>query len=158
MHVYDIIYVMLGVNNLSIRGSDKKVTPRYDDVGTLIEMMTTKYEIFKYQLQPLSKNVVSCQLIGLNLHLYNKDQNMFVAEQKVINEAMPLLAHTINLINEESHLISQWLTKIVHYRVNHKQYNAYGKLSDGPHFHPSTSMIVAKRMNEAIYKFLSISM
>ena len=98
-NTYDIIYVMLGVNNLMVKNLNKKVTPVYSDLPTLIEMTTVKFEIFKYQLCQMSENIVLCQLIGMNLKMYNRDEVTFTEEQTVIDEAMPLLLHTLNLIN-----------------------------------------------------------
>ena len=152
---FNTIYVMLGVNNLSVKNSVGKINPMYSDIPTLIEMMTTKFEIFKYQIKQMSNRVVLCQLVGMNLSMYNKGYPTFELEQCVINEAMPILAHTLNLINRENQLISPWLTKIIHYRVNHKLYNAYGKLTDGVHYSESMKSTVAKRLLEAILKNLN---
>ena len=76
--------------------------------------------------------------------------------QCVINESMPLLAHTTNLLNSDDNLISPWLTKIVHYRVNHKLYSAYGKLADGLHFKYETKVTVAKRFVESFRKNIEL--
>ena len=151
--VYDIVYVMLGVNNLSRLNSDGKVDPTYNDIATLVEMMSVKFEIFKCQIKEMSQHIVICQLIGINFFQYNKTGSNFESEQEVVDESMPILAHTINLINMEDHLISPWLTKIVHYWTNHKLYS-YGKLRDGLHYTDNTKLTVAKRMYDAILKFL----
>ena len=62
--VYDIVYVMLGVNNLFRLNSDGKVDPTYNDIATLVEMMSVKFEIFKCQIKEMSQRIVICQLIG----------------------------------------------------------------------------------------------
>ena len=152
--VFDIIYVMLGVNNLSRLNADGRVSPVYSDIPTLVEMMVTKFELFKYQIKEMSRNIVLCQLIGINLFIYNKGGPTFKTEQSIINEAMPILAHSLNLINSEDQLVSPWLTKIIYFRTNQKLYNTYGKLRDGLHYSDLTKKTVAKRTLEAILKFL----
>ena len=149
---FDLIYVMLGVNNLSKKNSNGRIEPIFEDVPTLIEIMLAKFEIFKCQLSTMSNKVVLCQMIGMNISLYNKMPPVYDVYQQVINESMPILAHTLNLVNADDNTIGPWLTKIVHYWVNHKQYNAYGKLSDGVHYSKQTKHVVAKRIVESILK------
>ena len=94
----------------------------FEDIPTLIETMLNKFEIFKCQIQILSDKIVLCQLIGLSISDYNKTTNVREEYQNVINESMPILAHTLNLVNSDENLIGPWMTKVVHYWVNHKLY------------------------------------
>ena len=56
----------------------------------------------------------------------------------------------------DEHLVSPWLTKIVHYRVNHKLYNAYGKLHHGVHFNSNTKYVGAKRIVQSFCKNIDL--
>ena len=53
---FDLLYVMLGVNNLTTKHGNGKITPVFDDVPTLVEFMLSKFEIFKYQIHDLAAN------------------------------------------------------------------------------------------------------
>ena len=149
---FDLLYIMLGVNNLSRKDRDGNIIPIFKDVPSLMEIMLAKYEILKCQLKEMSSKIVLCQLIGLHIATYNKMPTLDDVYQQVINEAMPLLAHTLNLVNEDESLVGPWLTKIVHYYTNHKQYNAYGKLTDGLHFSKETKRVVARKIIDSICK------
>ena len=65
---------------------------------------------------------------------------------------MPLLAHTVNLINESSNVIGPWITGTVHDYVNHKLYNRYARLKDGLHPTDLTKEVWAKKFVLAIMK------
>ena len=146
---YDLIYVMLGVNNLSVKMYNKKIVPVFVDVPTLVELMLAKFEIFKCQVSNMGNKIIVCQLIGLSISDYNKNSDIPHKYQIVI---MPILAHSLNLVNMDSNVIGPWLTKIIHYWTNHKLYNAYSKLRDGVHFTTHTTKVVAKRIAESILK------
>ena len=71
---------------------------------------------------------------------YNREleDGYWYYQQKVIDEAMPILAHTINFVNKADNLVGPRLTGTVHDFVNRKLYNRYGKLIDGLHpTHPT---------------------
>ena len=154
---FELIYIMLGVNNLSQKKGNGTIVQMFDDVPSLVEFMLAKFEIFKCQLKEMSSRIVLCQMIGLNYTMYNKNNDVDDAFQQVINESMPLLAHTLNLVNSDENLIGPWITKIVHYWLNHKQYNAYGKLCDGIHYSEQTKRIIAKKIVESIKKNLNLT-
>ena len=130
---YDIIYVMVGVNNLTNKDKHGLVSPNYENVPDLIESLNDKMTSLKKCLQHRAKFVVICQIVGINIDNYNQFHNegRWYFEQKVIDQAMPLLAHTINCINRNEKLFSPWLTNTIHEFVNHKLYHKYAKLRDG---------------------------
>ena len=50
---FELIYVMLGVNNLSRKIENGKIVPVFEDVPSLIEFMLTKFEIFVVTTRPI---------------------------------------------------------------------------------------------------------
>ena len=133
---YDIVYVHAGVNNLT-KKTGSTVIPMYDNIPHLVDDMTDKFPTLKLTLARKCPNVVIVQLVGIDMARYNReiDNGFWYYQQKVINEAMPILAHTINFVNRADGLIGPWLTCTVHDFVNGNLYNRYGKLRDG--LHPS---------------------
>ena len=83
------------------------------------------------------RDIPTC-LVGIDIARYNReiDDGYWYYHQNVIDEAMPILAHTINFINRAENVLGPWLTGTIHDFVNNKLYNRYGKLRDG--LHPST--------------------
>ena len=69
--------------------------------------------------------MVISQIVGINIDQYNDDheEGRWFYQQEVINQAMPLLANTVNCINRENELYSPWITNTVHDFLNHKLYN-----------------------------------
>ena len=52
---FDLMYIMLGVNNVTMKMENDKVASTFDEISTLIEFMLAKFEILKCQLQEMSK-------------------------------------------------------------------------------------------------------
>ena len=132
----DLLYIHTGVNNLTLK-KGSTVQPTFDNIPELVDIMTDKFTVLKNKLSGTCKNIVISQLVGIDLHRYNRevDDGYWYYHQIVINEGMPILAHTINFINRADNLVGPWLTGTVHDFVNGKLYNRYGKLRDG--LHPS---------------------
>ena len=138
--VYDITYTFVGVNNLTTKLNNGMVIPKFDNVPELVESLTNGYTKLKSDLEKRSKKVVISQIVGIHLDMYNSYMNegFWYYHQNTINEAMPLLAHTLNFINRANHMTGPWITNTIHDYVNHKLYNRYAKLHDG--LHPTVSL------------------
>ena len=67
---------------------------------------------------------------------------------------MPLLAHTVHLMNKADNVMGPWITNTVHDYVNHKLYNRYAILKDGLHPKNSLKDKWAKFFTDAIVKNL----
>ena len=148
----DLIYVNAGVNNLSIKRGPV-VNPVYDNVADLIDDVTDKITTLKSKINSVCKNVVIAQVVGIDIARYNRevDDGFWYYQQNVINDAMPLLAHTINFVNRADNLVGPWLTSTVHDFVNRKLYNRYGKLRDGLHPNDQTQEKWAGLFVRSIY-------
>ena len=149
---YDIIYTFVGVNNLTIKWYEGKVIPVYDNVPELIETLTDAYIKLKSDLKLRARKIVVCQIVGIDIDEYNKylSEGYWYYQQNVINSAMPILLHTINLINRDDEFKSPWITGSVHNYVNRKQYNRYANLRDGLHPHKATKVKWAKLFTNSI--------
>ena len=79
-------------------------------------------------------------------------EGLWYYQQRTIKEAMPILAHTVNLINRDENLKSPWITGTIHNYVNHKLYHRYAKLHDGLHPTEITITKWAQLFTEAIVK------
>ena len=112
----------------------------YEAILYLIDTITDKITMLKENLARRCKNVIFVQLVGIDISRYNRDttNGFWYYQQIVINEAMPILAHTINFINKADNVVGPWLTATVHDYVNGNLYSRYGKLRDG--LHPSNEM------------------
>ena len=132
---YDIIFVSVGVNNLTNKVPGGNVEPVFDNTPELVETLTDMFTQLKLNLKPRATKVVICQLVGIDFHRYNdfKDEGLWYYQQETLNKSMLVLAHTINFINRADNVTGPWLTGTVHDYVNHKQYNRYAKLKDGLH-------------------------
>ena len=136
---YDFIYFFGGVNNLSELHPSGKITAVYDDVGHLVDSMFNKLEsarniLFKYSYRP-----IICQLMGLNFDTYNKLTSDQTTNQRVIDEAIPVLNHAINSLNTDIEAVSPWLGSTVHAVIHKKFHHKYLRLEDG--LHPTNEMI-----------------
>ena len=101
----ELIYIHAGVNNLTVKHG-ATICPVFDNIPELIDTITDKITLLKLELKTTCKNVVMVQLVGLEISRYNKENDDFwYYYQKIINDAMPLLAHTINFINKADNLV-----------------------------------------------------
>ena len=148
----DVLYIHAGVNNLTNK-SGRIIQPVYDNIPELVEDITDKITELKTKLVKICQHIVVVQLVGLDLSRYNReiDDGFWFYQQNVINDAMPLLAHTINFINKADDLVGPWLTGTVHDYVNKKLYNRYGKLVDGLHPTSQTQTKWANLFGKSIY-------
>ena len=128
--LFYIIYTSVGVNNLTSKKWNGKVAPNFNNVPEIVESLTDGYTKLKSELKTRTNQVVVCQIVGLDIDLYNgyNDEGYWYYQQEVINEAMPILAHTLNFINRSDAVKGPWITNTIHDFVNHKLYNRYAKL------------------------------
>ena len=149
---YDMIYTMVGVNNLTSKCAHGKVEPNFDDIPELVESLSDKLSILKTDLKKRAKYVIIGQIVGLDMDRYNEyyAEGRWFYQQIVLNQAIPMLANTTNCINKENDVYSPWIANTVHEYVNHKLYNKYRKLKDG--LHPSSQTLTkwAKLFSDAI--------
>ena len=146
------VYLMAGTNDLTVKHKSGLISPVYQEVGNLVEVMFDKYIEAKVYLSKIASKVVICQLTGVDIDKYNKYATNYSQCQDVINQAIPILNHSINLLNKESQVVSPWLQTSVHCQVKNKIIHKYRRLYDGIHPTPETSIIWAKELAKAIDK------
>ena len=151
---YDITYNFVRVNNLTKKGYNGKVTPVFDNVPELVESLTDHYTKLKSDLSLRIRKVIISQIVGIDIDSYNRyyNEGFWYYHQLVINSALPILSHTINLINRDDEVKGPWITSTIHDFVNHRQYNKYAKLKDGLHPHDTTKAKWAKLFVDSILK------
>ena len=139
-HPYDYIYLFAGVNHLSVKQRSGRVTAAFDNVASLVDTMTDYYENARYILSSFAKKVVICQLTGLNLDMYNQQDNEQIFGQQIIDQAVPHINHAINLMNQDSEVSSPWLQTTIHAKIHHRPCHKYRRFSDG--IHPSDQTLI----------------
>ena len=150
---YDFIYFFGGVNNLSELHSTGRITAVYDDVGHLVDNMFTKLEFARNELFKYAHRPIICQLVGLNFDKFNKTQHDQILNQKVLDEAIPLLNHAINSLNTDVEAVSPWLGATVHSVIHRRYHHKYLRLGDGLHPTEELKQIWIKNFINAILKY-----
>ena len=149
-----ILFHIVGVNNLTDKVGTRKVEPVYDNIPDLMNDLTDKFTKLKSDLKRRCDFIIISQIVEIDIDTYNKNVNQgrWYYQQQELNRAMPLLAHTVNLINQAENVIGPWVTGTVHNYVNHKLYNRYAKLKDGLHPTDYTKEAWAKKFAQAIVR------
>ena len=129
---YDLIYLLAGVNNLSVKHNSGKLSPVFLDTPNLVEVMFEKFVHAKQILQEYGTKVVICQMVGLKFERYHNSYP-FPNSQLAIDEGIPILNHSINILNHESMVKSPYLMSTVHALKKHRRVAMYGFLNDGIH-------------------------
>ena len=112
---FDIIYIYLGVNNLSTLISPRNIIPIY----------TNKYIMATYILRELiharsrlighSDKIIICELIGLNYELYNRvSGRTFLQEQQVLTNGIIIINEKIRQYNNHAGLFSPHVAHFTH--------------------------------------------
>ena len=151
---FDIIFAFVGVNNLTRKKDKFRVIHVYETLPELVEVLTDKFTELKLSLADRANKIIISQIVGIDIDTYNKGyhRGRWFYYQHKIDTAMPIIAHTINLINRDDMVIGPWITGTIHDYVNHKLYTQYAKLYDGLHPRENLKTIWAKRFAEAIVK------
>ena len=116
----DLAILSVGVNNLSVKHSNSHITPRYTEVGNIVDIMTDHYTKAKKDLYKASPNVVMGHLKGLSFLDYNKYYDHYYEgyaydnQQQVVYNAMIYLTQAITLMKTDSGLVAPWIMDTVH--------------------------------------------
>ena len=63
----DMIFLMVGVNNLTHKHLNGHISPRFNEIGNLVDIMTDHVTYAKKELYKAAPNVVICHINGLSL-------------------------------------------------------------------------------------------
>ena len=69
--MYDIIYVFLGANNLSLKLGWHDVIPIFSNRYDLVKVLIMEFATARNRLSPRANRVIICELTGINFWLYN---------------------------------------------------------------------------------------
>ena len=102
---YDVIYVYLGVNNLSLKIRFHKVAPVFSSRYDLVKSLMREFYESRQRLRTKAKHVIICELSGLYYGTYNMNASMsFPLEQIELNSGIILLNEYIRSMNNERYL------------------------------------------------------
>ena len=113
-HYYDVIYLMTGINELSIRGKNRLVCPRFINDKDIMAHMQDMYISAHNRLLKYSYKVIICELVGLSFAIYNKGHLSFPEEQAMLNSAIMHLNKFITSHSQQSGIVSPWIADHVH--------------------------------------------
>ena len=151
-HRNDQAYFFVGVNNLTEKHSNGKVTGVFTDSSNLVDIMESKLDETTSSLRQYEPKVILCHVLGLDIQVYNKDteREEVVAMQKVINDRLPLSNSAIDCINMNANVKGPWLTDTIHSFTNGRRIHKYKRFSDGIHPTKDTCEIWARKILKAI--------
>ena len=114
------------------------VSPRFDDIGHLVDRMTDKLHNMIASLKSCTQKLIVGQLPGIHLNTFNKGRTDYDELQCMIDEGIRHIYRVIFSINKESGLIPPWWLSDIHTFDKQTQYhlNKCIKFDDG--LHPDT--------------------
>ena len=124
---------MGGVNNLSVKHLSGTISPVFNDVPNMVEVLNDNITWANLLLSKQQTKIIYCQLIGLHFDMYNKYSTDFKHQQVVVDEGVVLFNQTLNLINMQSEVVTPWLQDTIHFLTKGKRIHRYSKLRDGIH-------------------------
>ena len=148
-HVYDRIYLLGGVNNLtSLVGNF--VEPRFYNCDAMVRELMIELYTARTQLDPIAREVVVCDLIGLSLRNYNYglDSHAFPIQQLILNCAVLKINEYVQEMNEERGLHSPQLADVVHKKrgCDKIEHRYSSTLHDGLHFNTNTAIKILDKL------------
>ena len=149
---YDMIITMLGTNDLISRHYNGHISPKYNDIGNLVDIITDKLQSSKNYLNQFCKYVVVCHVLGLDFDRYNKYQTDYRQQQIVLDEALPYLNQAIISLNADDEIATPMLQDSLHTRTQGTRFQKYHKLYDG--LNPRSSIIIswAEQLHKSVSK------
>ena len=138
---YDIIVTMLGTNDLFTRHTNGHISPIYDDIGNLVDVLTDKLQQSKSYLKQYCKYVIVCHVLGLDFDRFNRYRTDFRQQQAILDQALPYLNQSIISINADDELATPMIQDSLHTRTQGTRFQKYHKLYDG--LNPRSSLIIS---------------
>ena len=154
---FNQVYFFVGVNNLTEKHSNGRVTGRFDDHANLIEIMEQKMDNARRSLGKYTNKFIACHILGIDIATYNKatNPNDYHQMQTIINTALPTLNAAIDAQNMASNTIGPWLSDTIHSNINGRLVHKYKRLPDGIHPDEITRALWAKKFVKAIENNMS---
>ena len=149
---FDMTYFIAGANNLTTKHSNGQVSPKYREVGNLVEVLTDYLSWAKNTLLLYTNCVIIGHLVGVCIDAYNKYKTSYTAEQDVINSAIIHVNRAIVAINNDTGLTTPMLQDSIHALMKGKRYHRYHKLTDGVHQDDHTTQQWANQIHKSVIK------
>ena len=147
---YDVLIVMAGVNDLSHihwkEDNTSRVSPKYYEVGNLVEQIIPKYELFKQQVQSNAHGtlkILFAELIGLSFEQWNESPGDYPKEQLVISQSVELINQILWKMNKETGFPGPHLQNSVHELKKGRRHHKYKRIPDGLHADTATAKVWA---------------
>ena len=150
--VYDTVYILAGVNHLTVKHLSGYVTPIYTCVGNLVEVMNDCFQGAKYTLDSYGQYMCICQQTGIDLNAHNHTVGQFDQQQKVIDAGMVVLNKVVATYNVDESTLSPHLMNTIHALDDGRRYEKYKRFYDGLHPDPTTKKMWAYLFSTAIIK------
>ena len=146
---YDIIYVYLGVVNLSLKISARNIVPVFSSRYDMVKSLIREYYEVRNLLSRFTRHVIICELTGLHFGTYNTHSNLlFPLEQRELNSGIILLNEHIRAMNNDHNVCSPHIMELTHKQRKEKN-NLVHRYSattyDGLHFCYSTNANIFDR-------------
>ena len=139
---YDQVYLLAGVNNLTIHLGYRKVKPRFTHWTSMVRRMMMEYYMARTRLYRLTDKVVICDLVALHLATYNRNGEGFHYYQHIIDCATIRVNEYVEEMNREASVYSPRLADHIHKsrHPDHPIHHRYSTtLRDGLHFTLATT-------------------
>ena len=149
---FDFIYLMTGVNNLTSKSSNGKVTPVFTEIPNMVDVVTDYLTWAKSYLKQYSKYVIICQFVGLDINVYNLHRGHmtdFDAAQTIINDGVITLNQVVTMLNRDDHLTAPWIMDTIHSLTNGRRINKYSRFYDGLHPNETTQKLWSTLITKA---------
>ena len=139
---YDQVYLLAGVNNLTVYIGRRHVEPKFDNWSLLVRSLMIDFHVARTRLQGLSAHVIVCDLVGIHMGLYNRWREAFKLQQVILDAAIIRVNEYIHEMNYNSWVFSPRFGDIVHKarfpdRPIHHRYEVTTK--DGLHYTSNTT-------------------
>ena len=152
---YHLVLVCGGINDLTkLNRSSWIVSPRFDDIGHLVDTMTDKLNKLVSALESCTQYLIIGQLPGIHFNTFNKGKTDYDELQNVMNEGIRHINRVICSINEEGGLIPPWWLSDIHTFDKQTQchLNKYVKFKDGLHPNEILTMQWAEKIVKSMSK------
>ena len=131
---------MTGVNNLTSKSSNGKVTPVFTEIPNMVDVVTDYLTWAKSYLKQYSKYVIICQFVGLDINVYNLHRGHmtdFDAAQTIINDGVITLNQVVTMLNRDDHLYCTMdHGHVAKLGFPHSRLYAFSSNSDNIVYHP----------------------
>ena len=149
---FDIIVIFLGTNDLITRHLNGHISPKYYDIGNLVDTLTDKLQAAKAYLTYYCKYVIVSHVLGLDFDRFNHYQSDYVVQQLVLDEALPFLNQAIVSINADDDISTPMIQDTLHTRTKGIRFHKYHKLFDGLNPRSSITISWAEQMHKCVAK------